>query len=343
MSVQERVAQRPQLRGRQKAAIFLISLGADVSAAVMKKMSDEEIEALTLEIANIQRVDPQVREQVIKEFQDLAQAQAFIDKGGVETAREILERAFGVSQAQEMLQRLTASLQVRPFEFIRRSDPAQIINFLHQEHPQTIALILSHLNPEQAGQVLSSMPAEKQSDIARRMARMDTTSPEMVREIEGVLEGRFAQLVTEGSQRVGGVDTVVAVLNRVDRSTERTILHSLEETDPDLAEDIKRRMFVFEDLVLLDDRAMQRALREIDLQTDLPLALKVASEEVKGRIVQNLSERAREHLEEAMSYLGPVRLKEVEEAQQRIVNAVRSLEEAGEIIISRGGQDEVVV
>ncbi|MBT9258481.1 MAG: flagellar motor switch protein FliG [Clostridiales bacterium] len=335
--------QRPQLRGRQKAAIFLISLGPEASAAIMKKMSDEEIEALTLEIANIQRVDPQVREQVLKEFHDLAQAQAYIDKGGVEMAKEILERALGVAQAQEMLKRLTASLQVRPFDFIRRTDPSQIINFLQQEHPQTIALILSYLNPEQAGQVLSSMPAEKQSDIARRMARMDTTSPEMVREIEKVLQGRFAQLMTEGSQRVGGVDTVVAVLNRVDRATERTILHSLEETDPELAEEIKRRMFVFEDLVLLDDRAMQRALREIDLQTDLPLALKVASEEVKTRILQNLSERARQHLEEAMSYLGPVRLKEVEEAQQRIVNAVRALEEAGEIIISRGGKDEVVV
>lgn len=334
---------RHTITGRQKAAIFLISMGPEVSAQVMKHLNEEEIETLTLEIANVRRVEPTVRDQVLEEFKHLVEAQVHIDQGGIAYARQLLEKALGPTKAHEVIERLTATLQVRPFEFIRQSDPGQILNFIQNEHPQTIALILAYLNPEQAGAVLSALPPERQADIARRIAIMDTTSPEVVREIEDLLESRFAALMTEGSARVGGIDTAVAVLNRVDRATERTIMEALESADPELADEIKKRMFVFEDLVLLDDRSLQRVLREIDLQADLPLALKVASDDVKAQIMRNLSKRAQENLEESMSYLGPVRLRDVEEAQQRIVNVVRRLEEQGEIVVSRGGEDELVV
>ncbi|MBX6351128.1 MAG: flagellar motor switch protein FliG [Clostridia bacterium] len=337
------VQRRPRLTGRQKAAVFLIALGPEVSAQVMKQLSEDEIEALTLEIANVRRVDPEVRTEVLNEFRELTKAQMYIDQGGIAYAREILEKALGPGRANEVIERLTATLQVRPFEFVRRSDPGQILNFIQNEHPQTIALIMAYLNPEQAGAVLSALPPERQVDIARRVAVMDTTSPDVIREVEEVLQERFAEFVTEGAARVGGIETIVAVLNRVDRQTERTIIESLESADPELADEIKKRMFVFEDLVLLDDRSLQRVLREIDLQQDLPLALKVASDEVKAVIRRNLSERAQANLEEAISYLGPVRLRDVEQAQQRIVGVVRRLEEEGEIVISRGGEDELVV
>lgn len=334
---------QPTLTGRQKAAVFLISMGPEASAQVMKQLSEEEIEAITLEIANVRRVEPEVRELVLGEFRDLTKAQLYIDQGGIAYAKEILEKALGSPRANEVMERLTATLQVRPFEFVRRSEPGQILNFIQNEHPQTIALIMAYLNPEQAGAVLSALPPDRQADIARRVAMMDTTSPDVIREIEEVLEERFAEFVTEGSARVGGVDTVVAVLNRVDRTTERTIMEALESADPALAEEIKKRMFVFDDLVLLDDRSLQRVLREIDLQNDLPLALRIASEDVKGLIRRNLSQRAQENLDESMAYLGPVRLRDVEEAQQRIVTVVRRLEEEGEIVVSRGGEDDVVV
>ncbi|QIA28216.1 flagellar motor switch protein FliG [Thermaerobacter sp. PB12/4term] len=331
------------LSPRRKAAILMISLGPELAARVFRYLREEEIEQLTLEIANTDRVAPEQRLAVLEECRDLALAHAYIAQGGIDYARELLVQALGHQRAAEVINRLTSTLQVRPFEFVRRADPLQILNFIQQEHPQTIALILAYLHPEQAAVVLSGLPPERRADVARRLALMERTSPELIREVERVLERKLSSVLGEEGTVAGGLQAVVQVLNNVDRGTERSIMEVLEVTDPELAEEIKKRMFVFEDIVLLDDRSLQRVLREVDLNEDLPLALKAVSEDVKQKIFRNLSQRAVEILQENLSYLGPVRLRDVEEAQQKIVNIIRRLEEEGEIVIARGGQDEVVV
>jgi len=270
-------------------------------------------------------------------------AQNYISQGGVEYAKEILEKALGNQKALEILNRLTSTLQVRPFDAIRKTDPSQLLNFLQGENSQTIALIMAYLRPEQAAIIVAALPPDRQADVARRMALMDRTSPEIIREVEKVLEQKLSSLMTEGFAAAGGVDTVVGVLNSVDRGTERSILETLEIEDPELVEEIRKRMLVFEDIVSLDDRSVQRVLRDIDLSQDLPLALKSASDEVKEKVFKNLSSRARENIQDDMAYLGPVRLSSVEEAQQKIVNTIRRLEEEGEIILARGGGDEIIV
>ncbi|WPD20260.1 flagellar motor switch protein FliG [Thermaerobacter composti] len=328
---------------RRKAAILMISLGPELAARVFRYLREDEIEQLTLEIANTDRVSPEQRQAVLEECRDLALAHAYVAQGGIDYARQLLVQALGHQRAAEVLNRLTATLQVRPFEFVRRADPMQILNFIQQEHPQTIALILAYLHPEQAAVVLSGLPPERRADVARRLALMERTSPELIREVERVLERKLSSVLADEGTAAGGLQAVVQVLNNVDRGTERSIMEVLEVTDPELAEEIKKRMFVFEDIVLLDDRSLQRVLREVDLNEDLPLALKAVSEEVKQKIFRNLSQRAVEILQENLSYLGPVRLRDVEEAQQKIVNIIRRLEEEGEIVIARGGQDEVVV
>jgi len=334
---------RHGLSGKEKAAIALIALGPELSAEVFKHMREDEIEELTLEIASMRKVPSEQKEQVLGELYHMYLAQEYIAQGGIDYAKEILERALGSQKAMEIIERLTASLQVRPFEFIRSTDPGQLLTFIQGEHPQTIALILAFLQPEQAGTILTALPPEKQVDVTKRLALMEHTSPEVIQEVERVLEAKLSALAGQDSTQVGGVEALVEVLNRVDRATEKTILENLEEQEPELAEEIKRRLFTFEDIVHLDDRAVMRVLREIDLTKDLPLALKVASEEVKSKIFKNMSRRAVETLQEEMDYLGPVRLRDVEEAQQRIVNTIRKLEEIGEIIIARGGEDEIVV
>lgn len=261
---------------------------------------------------------------------------------GIQYAKEVLEKALGGEKASEIIRRLTSSLQVRPFDFVRKADPAQILNFIQNEHPQTIALVLSYLDAKQSGQILSSLPQEVQADIARRIAIMDRTSPEVINEVEQVLEKKLSSTVTEDFTETGGIETVVEVLNGVDRSTERTILEALEVQDPELAEEIKKRMFVFEDIVTLDNRAIQRVIREVD-NNDLMLALKVASDEVKEIVFKNMSTRMAETFKEEMNYMGPVRLRDVEEAQSRIVEVIRKLEDAGEIVIARGQGDEIIV
>lgn len=332
------------LSGRQKAAVLLISLGPDISSKVLHHLREEEIEAISLEIAAQRQIVPELREKVLYEFFQIYQAQQYVSQGGIDYARDILERALGANKAMEILQRMTASLQVRPFGFIRRADPNQLISFIQGEHPQTIALIMAYLQPEQASIVLGSLPPDRQADVARRIAIMDRTSPEVLREVERVLERKLASLVSQDYTAAGGVESVVEVLNRVDRSTEKTIMESLAVQDPALADEIKKRMFLFEDVVGLDNRSLQRVLREVDLQRDLPLALKVASEEVRRKIMNNVSRRSQENLKEAMDYLGPVRLRDVEEAQARIVNTIRRLEEMGEIIVgNRGGGEDIVV
>ncbi|MGI6604141.1 MAG: flagellar motor switch protein FliG [bacterium] len=334
---------RQTLDGKQKAAILLISLGPELSGQVLKHMREDEIEELTLEIAGMRKVEAAVRDRVLEEFHELCLAREYISQGGIEYARNVLEEALGTQRALDIINRLTASLQVRPFDFARKTDASQLLNFIQNEHPQTIALVTAYLQPEQAAAILSALPAEKQIDVAKRMALMDSTSPDVIREVEQVLERKLSSLASQEYARAGGVESVVKVLNAVDRGTEKTILEALTREEPELAEEIKRRLFTFEDIVQLDDRAVMRVLREVDLNRDLPLALKVASEDVRRKIYKNLSKRAVETLQEEMGYLGPVRLRDVEEAQQKIVNIVRKLEESGEIVVVRGGEDELVV
>jgi len=336
------VFRKGTLTGKQKAAVLLVSLGPELSSLVFKHLRDEEIEELTYEIASLDKVMPEIREKVAVEFSQLAQARRYITQGGIEQAKEILEKALGAQKATEIIQRLTASLQVRPFDFARKTDPAQLLNFIQHEHPQTIALILAYLHPEQAAVILSALPGESQVEVAKRLAILDRTSPEVLEEIEATLEKKLSSFATQDFTMAGGLETAVSILNRVDRSTEKTIMEALEEDDPELAEEIKKRMFVFEDIVTLDDRSIQRVLREVDSR-ELALALKVASEEVAERIYKNMSKRAAEMMREDIEYMGPVRLRDVEEAQQKIVSIIRKLEEAGEIIVARGGEDEIIV
>ncbi|MFD1204147.1 MULTISPECIES: flagellar motor switch protein FliG [Sporosarcina] len=330
------------ITGKQKAALLLISLGPEVSAAVYKHLTEEEIERLTLEISSVKKVDSSLKEEIIEEFHNIALAQDYISQGGIGYAKTVLEKALGKEHAQAIINRLTSSLQVRPFDFARRADPGQILNFIQNEHPQTIALILSYLEAEQAGMILSSLPQEVQADIAKRIATMDSTSPEVISEIEAVLERKLSSTVTQDFSETGGVDAVVQVLNGVDRSTEKTILDALEIQDPELAEEIRKRMFVFEDIVTLDNRSIQRIVRECENE-DLILSMKVSSEEVKDILFKNMSQRMAESFQEEMEVMGPVRLRDVEEAQSRIVSIIRRLEDSGEIIIARGGGDDIIV
>lgn len=331
-----------ELTGRQKAAILLIALGPDVSARVFKHLREDEIEDLTLEIAAMQRVEPEHKDAVMVEFQELCLASEYISQGGIEYAKEVLEKALGSDRAHEVIARLTASLQVRPFDFARKADPSQLLGFIQNEHPQTIALIMAYLQPEQAGIILSALPADRQADVARRLATLDRTSPDVLREIESTLERKLSSFMIQDFTAAGGVESAVEVLNRVDRVTERTIMDTLEEEDPELADEIRKRMFMFEDIVKLDDRAIQQVIREVDSR-DWALALKTVSDDVANAIYRNMSKRAGDMLKEDIEYMGPVRLRDVEEAQQRIVSTIRRLEETGEIIISRGVEDEIIV
>lgn len=333
---------RAGITGTQKAAILLISLGPEVAARVFKELSNEEVEQLTLEIANLRNVDLEQREGVMREFREIAVANDYITTGGIDYAREVLEKALGSSQAEQVLNKLTSALQVRPFEFARKADPNQLLGFLQDEHPQTMALVLSYLEPAQASLVLSALPHDLRANVARRIALMNGTSPEVIMEVEQVLESKLSTMATFDTSMSGGVDTVVKILNGVDRSTEKAILETLELQDPELAEEIKKRMFLFEDIVLLDARSIQRVIRDVDPK-DLQLALKVSSEEVQEVIFGNMSKRMAETFKEDMEFLGPVRLRDVEDAQQRIVAVIRRLEEAGEIILARGGGDDIIV
>ena len=330
------------LSGVQKAAVLLITLGPERSADIFKHLKEEEIEELTLEIANTRTVAPETKEMVLNEFYQVCLAQQYIAEGGIGYAKKLLDAALGNEKAQEVITKLTASLQVRPFEFVRKTDPSQLLNFIQDEHPQTIAMILSYLTSAQSAMVLGALPPEKQADVAKRIAMMDRTSPDVIKEVERVLERRLASLVNQDYTIVGGVDAIVNILNTVDRATEKHIMESLEIEEPELADEIRKKMFVFEDILLLDDRAIQRVLRDVD-NTDLATALKNANDEVQNVIFKNLSKRLAAMIKEDMDFMGPVRMKDVEEAQQKIVGVIRKLEDAGEIVISRGGGDDIVV
>ncbi len=330
-----------ELTGKEKAAILLIALGKEYSAKVFKHLRDEEIEQLTLDITNVRRVDSDTKEMVIREFYEQCLAQNYISEGGIDYARDVLEKAIGADKALALISRLTSSLQVRPFDFARRADPNQLLNFVQNEHPQTIALVLSYLEPTMSATVLAKLPTEKQTEVVARIATMDRTSPEYVHEIERVLDKKLSSMGMDDFTAVGGIQSIVDILNAADRGTERHVLEALEAKNGDLVDEIRRKMFVFEDIAKLDKRAIQRILKEVE-NADLTVALKNATPEVSNLIFENMSKRLQDMLKEDMEYMGPVRVRDVEEAQQKIVNVIRKLQDAGEIIVSRGSEDEII-
>lgn len=336
------MAIRPQpLTNRQKSAILLVALGPDSASRLYPFLSQDEVEGLTLEIARMGRVTSETRENIVGEFHELCVAQEFIAEGGMDAAKDMLESAFGAEKAGMIVGRVMQALQVMPFDFLKKADATQIVTFIQNEHPQTIALILAYLQPNQAATILSGLPQELRADVARRIATLDKTPPEVIREVEAVLERKLSSVVSTDFSHAGGVKSLVQVLNWVDRSTEKTILESLAESSPEIAEDVKKMMFVFEDIILLDDRAIQQVLKEVESK-ELALALKGVGESTQARIFKNMSERAAAMMKEEIEFMGAVRLRAVEESQQRIVNIIRKLEEAGEIVVARGGGEEMV-
>jgi flagellar motor switch protein FliG len=330
-----------ELTSRRKVAVMLTVLGPEVAAEVIKHFEEDQIEMLSLEVARLEKVSADQREQVIHEFHEMALAQDYIAEGGVEHAKKLLEQAFGAERAEAMVRKILATMQVVPFEFLKRADPAQLLSFIQDEHPQTIALILAWMPVNQSASILTRLPGELRAEVAERIAMMEQTPPEVIRRVEQVLERKVSSLLSSEMKKAGGPKALVDLLNRVDRSTERLILESLTENNPELADSVKNMMFVFEDVVQLEDRAIQAVLKEVDMK-DLATALKGTSAEVQEKIFKNMSERAVSMLKEDMEFMGPVKLRLVEEAQQKIVAVIRRLEEAGEITIGRG-EEEVLV
>jgi flagellar motor switch protein FliG len=327
--------------GKRKAAILLAALGREAAAEIYKYLSENEVETLTMELANLGKIDTDDIDDVYKEFHEYGVAQRYITTGGVEYARSILEDALGDARADEIVARLSTFLQVSPFDFVRRTDPQAITNFIINEHPQTIALVMAYLEPAQASVLIQALDPEKQAEVARRLALLDRTSPDVIREIERVMEKNLSTIITQEFSTAGGVTALVDILNKVDRATEKAILEALGDRDPELAEQIKNMMFVFEDIIHLDDRSVQQVLREVDTK-ELSLALKGVSEEVANKVFKNMSKRAASMLQEEMEFMGPVRLRDVESSQQRIVNIIRQLEDQGDIIIAKGGEEELI-
>ncbi len=329
------------IRTNEKVAILLIALGKELSAQLFKHLTDDEIEQITMDIANVRHVTKEMKQQVLDEFYQVCLVQNYIEEGGIEYAREVLDKAIGQQRAMEIINKLTSTLQVRPFDFVRRADPNQVLNFIQNEHPQTIALVFSYLDPTQAAMILASLPLDLQIEVVARIAKMSRTSPEYIKEIERILERKLSTMMVTDYTTVGGVDYIVNILNSVDRGTEKHILENLEMQNADLAEEIRHKMFVFEDIVKLNKMAIQRVLREVD-KHDLTVALKTATEEVKRVIYENISKRMQEMIKEDLDLMGPVRVRDVEDAQQKIVAVIRNLDEAGEIIISRGKEDGLI-
>src|SRR5579859_841061 len=332
---------RNRTTGKRKAAVLLVSLGSDKAADVFRHLRDEEIEALSLEMAKLQNVEPAVTDSVFEEFAATVTAFDSYVSGGVDFAREVLERALGHDRASEIITRLASVIEMRPFEFMRRTPPEQIVNFLRNESPQVVALVVANLNTTLAAQVLAGLPEAEQADIAVRIARMGETSPDVVKQVEAIMRQKLENVVQQEYTVAGGVKSLADILNQVDRSTERNVLDSLSDTDEELGEEVRRLLFVFEDIVKLDDRAIQMVLREAD-QKDLALTLRGVSDDVKQTILSNMSERGAEMLLEEMEYQPPQRKKVVEDAQGRMVAIVRRLEESGAIVLDRGEAESVV-
>ena len=332
-----------QLTGAQKAAVLFITLGPEVSSDILKKLPESEIQKITYEIANIPTVSVEQRQSILNEFLEINRAKDYLKEGGIDYAKSLLSKALGPQRANEILEKITEATQInRPFAIARKADAQQLLNVINYEHPQTIALILCYLQADKAAEILSGLSDEMQSEVAYRIAKMSSTSPAVLKEIENVLEGKLSSIVRNESTTLGGIDTLVSILSQADRTTEKNITEGLELEDVELAEKIKSSMFVFEDIIMLDDVAVQRILREVE-PSDLTLALKGASEEVAGKIFNNQSKRAAASLKEDIEFLGPVRLTDVEKSQQKIVSVIRRLEDADEIIISRGGEDAIIM
>lgn len=337
------MARDGKLNGIQKAAILFITLGPEASAGIIKKLPEREIQKITYEIANITSVKSEVKEDILKEFIEMNKAKDYLVEGGIDYARDLLSKALGSQRAKEILDKVAEETeQYRPFAIARKADAHQLLNVINSEHPQTIALILCYLQADKAGQILSSLPEELQSEVAYRIATMSNTSPMVIKEIEKVLNSKLSSVIRSDVTVIGGVETIVDILNQVDRTTEKNITEGLEKESAELAEKVKESMFVFEDIITLDDVAIQRVLREVESK-ELALALKGCSEEVADTIFRNQSKRAAASLKEDIEFLGPVRLMDVEKSQQKIVAVIRRLDEAGEIVLSRGGEDAIIV
>jgi flagellar motor switch protein FliG len=332
-----------QLSGASKAAVLLVQMGKEQSARVLRSLGESDVELVMAEIARLESIDPQTVSAVLREFHEIATARNYYLQGGLSFAEEVLIATLGPEKAREVLGRLSAALVDMPFEFLRRVDPRLVLSFLQEEHPQTMALVLGHMPSEQAAAVLSGLPENVQADVARRLAVMDRTSPEIVKQVGAYLERRLSTILQSSDfAKVGGVGPLVEIINHSDRTTERLILEGLDRVDPELADEVRAHMFTFEDIVKLDDRSVQLLLRQVDTK-ELAVALKGVGEDVKDKIMRNMSDRAATALVDEVDILGPVRLKQVEEAQFDVVRQVRALEDAGQIVISRGGVDDFVV
>jgi len=328
--------------GVRKAAVLLIQLGRERAASVLSHLSEAEVEAVSAEIARLESISGAETESVLTEFRDMMTARAHIAQGGLTFAQQILEESLGAERASEIITRLNAAAVKMPFQFLHRADPSQLRSFIMDEHPQVIALVLAHMTPDKASLLLSGLAPEKQAEVAHRIAVMDRTTPDIIRAVEATLERRLSSMLQPNEMsQVGGLDPLVDIINRSDRSTERQIVEGLEALDPTLADAVKSRMFMFEDVVTLEDRSIQLVLREVDT-AELALALKGVAEAVREKITKNLSERAATNLIEEVELLGQVRLSQVEESQQNIIRTIRSLEEQGQIMVRRGNDDEFV-
>ena len=331
------------LDGVTKAAILMLALDPDSAAVILRQMEPKPVEEITREVASLHNIPDKVRDRVLQEFYDMALAQRWANEGGLQFAKSLLQRSLDPAEADRILQQISQQVRKTPFAFLQKAESENLLTFIQDEHPQTIALILSHLPYHKASEILAGLAGPKQIEVVKRVANMDQTNPEVVSEVEKGLEARLANLLMQSFEKIGGVDSVAEILNLVDRTTEKGILEGLEAEDPDLVEEIRRLMFVFEDIRLVNDKGIQSVLKEVD-NDELALALKTASEDLQELIFRNMSERAAQLIREDMEYMGPVRLSDVEMAQQRIVDIVRRLEDAGEIIISgRGGDDDLVV
>jgi flagellar motor switch protein FliG len=337
------MGQLNDMSGLRKAAILLVSIGRDRTSRVLSQLGEAEVEQLSAEIARLDAVSQDVSLEVLGEFAELAQARAFASQGGLAFAREVLESSLGREKANEIIARLTATLMRMPFEFLRRVDPRQTLSFLQDEHPQCIALVLAHMGATEAAIVLSGLPGVTQADVALRIATMDRTSPDVVKQVESILERKVSSVAQPSEMSsVGGLGSLIDVINHADRGTERMILEGLAERDKELSDLVRAQMFVFEDITTLDDRSVQLVLRGVET-SDLAVALKGVRADVRDKVLRNMSERAAEALQEEVDLLGPVRLKTVEEAQGKVVQAIRALEESGQIVISRGGDGDEFV
>jgi flagellar motor switch protein FliG len=332
-----------ELTGVRKAAILLLTLSQEEAAEVLKRLPPEAVEEVSREIASMGEIPQPSRKNVFKEFYQLALANSYVTEGGLEYAKALLTKSLSEEDAKRVIKQVTQQVQTTPFSFLQKAESENLLTFIQDEHPQTIALILAHLPPTKASEILVGLPGQKQVEVVKRIANMEQTNPEVIKEVERGLEHRLSDIVSQTFEKAGGVDTVAEMLNLADRSTEKGIMEGLEAEDPDLVEQIRRLMFVFEDILLVNDKGIQAVLKEIDNEV-LALALKTASEDLKNKIFKNMSERAAKLIGEDMQYMGPVRVSDVEAAQQKIVDVVRRLEDAGEIVISgRGGEKEMVV